>query len=67
LLGTLAGLTLGLTGVGGGILAIPSPTFGAGLPQTQAASIALVAVSPAIAVAAVPGLREGTARFARRC
>lgn len=63
LLGALAGMALGLTGAGGGILAIPLLTFGAGLSLTQAAPIALVAVSLAAALGAVLGLREGVVRY----
>lgn len=63
LLGAMAGIALGLTGAGGGILAIPLLTFGAGLSQTQAAPIALVATSLAAALGAALGLREGVVRY----
>lgn len=63
LLGALAGMALGLTGAGGGILAIPLLTFGAGLSHTQAAPIALLATSLAAALGAVLGLRDGVVRY----
>lgn len=63
LLGALAGLALGLTGAGGGILAIPLLTFGAGLSQTEAAPIALLAISLAATLGAALGLREGVVRY----
>nr|WP_255719633.1 sulfite exporter TauE/SafE family protein [Pelomonas sp. P8] len=63
MLGALAGVALGLTGAGGGILAIPLLTFGAGLSQTQAAPIALVAISLAATLGAMLGLRDGVVRY----
>lgn len=62
-LGILIGLSMGLTGAGGGILAVPALTMSLGLSLPQAAPIALSAVALAAAVGAVHGLRHGTVRY----
>ncbi|MBD8680272.1 sulfite exporter TauE/SafE family protein [Pseudomonas sp. CFBP 13719] len=63
ILGACVGLVLGLTGAGGGILAIPALTLGLGWSVTQAMPIALLAVGSAALVGAVQGLRQGLVRY----
>lgn len=62
-LGVLIGLTLALTGAGGGVLAIPLLVFGLHLPVQQAAPVGLVAVGLAAALGAGLGLRQGIVRY----
>ena len=62
-LGGLIGIVLGLTGAGGGILAVPALVLGLGWPMTQAAPVALLAVGAAAAVGAIDGLRKGIVRW----
>ena len=50
LLGVLVGAVLGLTGAGGGILAVPALVVGMGWSMQQAAPVALVAVAGGAAV-----------------
>ncbi len=57
------GLVLGLTGAGGGILAVPALVLGLGLTMTQAAPVALFAVGSAAAIGAIDGLRHGLVRY----
>lgn len=63
LLGACVGLVLGLTGAGGGILAIPALTLGLGWSVTQATPIALLAVGSAALIGAAHGLRHGLVRY----
>ncbi|MGY4493659.1 sulfite exporter TauE/SafE family protein [Pseudomonas sp. TE3610] len=63
LLGMVIGVVLGLTGAGGGILAVPALVLGLGWPMTQAAPVALLAVGAAAAVGAIDGLRKGIVRW----
>jgi len=63
LLGALVGLVLGLTGAGGGILAVPALVFGMGWTMQQAAPVALIAVAGGAAVGAVEGLRKRLVRW----
>ncbi len=63
LLGMLVGLVLGLTGAGGGILAIPALTLGLGWTLAQATPVALLAVGMAAALGALDGLRRGLVRY----
>lgn len=62
-LGVLVGLLLGLTGAGGGILAIPALTLGLGWSLLEATPVALLAVGIAAAVGALDGLRKGLVRY----
>lgn len=62
-LGVLIGLSMGLTGAGGGILAVPALTLSLGMSLPQAAPIALTAVAIAAATGAAHGLRHGTVRY----
>jgi len=51
--GALVGLSLGLTGSGGSILAIPLLVYGAGLPMQQALAVSLLMVASIAAFGAV--------------
>ena len=61
--GIMVGLILGLTGAGGGILAVPALVIGLGWSMTQAAPVALMAVGAAAALGAIDGLRKGLVRY----
>ena len=63
ILGAVVGLIMGLTGAGGGILAVPLLVFVLHLTVAQAGPIALVAVGIAAALAAAIGLKKGTVRY----
>ncbi|HEX2530931.1 MAG TPA: sulfite exporter TauE/SafE family protein [Burkholderiaceae bacterium] len=63
LLGILIGAVLGLTGAGGGILAVPALVAGMGWTMQQAAPIALIAVAGGAAVGAVEGWRRKLVRY----
>ncbi len=63
LLGALVGLVLGLTGAGGGILAVPALVFGMGWSMQQAAPVALLAVASGALIGAVEGLRKHLVRW----
>ena len=63
LLGALVGAVLGLTGAGGGILAVPALVAGMGWTMQQAAPVALVAVAVGAAVGAAEGLRRRLVRY----
>ena len=62
-LGVLIGAILGLTGAGGGILAVPALTIGMHWTLQQAAPVALIAVALGAAVGAAEGLRHGLVRY----
>lgn len=62
-LGIAVGLILGLTGAGGGILAVPALVMGMQWSMTQAAPIALIAVGLAAATGALDGLQKGQVRY----
>nr|WP_255701985.1 sulfite exporter TauE/SafE family protein [Bordetella sp. LUAb4] len=57
------GALLGLTGAGGGILAVPALMFGLHLGLAEAAPVALIAVGSAAALGAMQGLRNGLVRY----
>jgi len=61
-LGVCIGLLMGLTGAGGGVLAVPALMMGLGLSLPQASPIALTAVAIAAATGGLHGLRAGTVR-----
>ncbi len=63
LLGALVGLVLGLTGAGGGILAVPALVFGMGWTMQQATPVALIAVAGGAAVGAIEGFRKRLVRW----
>lgn len=52
-LGSIVGAVLGLTGAGGGILAVPALVVGMGWPMQQATPVALVAVAGSAALGAL--------------
>ncbi|ALM82430.1 sulfite exporter TauE/SafE family protein [Bordetella sp. N] len=62
-LGLAIGALLGLTGAGGGILAVPALMFGLHLGLAEAAPVALIAVGSAAALGALQGLRHGLVRY----
>ena len=63
LLGLLVGIILGLTGAGGGILAIPALMFSQNWSVTQAAPIGLLAVTSAAIVGAIQGFARKLVRY----
>lgn len=63
ILGLLVGIVLGLTGAGGGILAIPALVFSQGWSVAQAAPIGLLAVTGAAIVGAVEGFVRKLVRY----
>lgn len=63
ILGFIVGMSLGLTGAGGGILAVPALVLGVGLSMTTAAPIALIAVGLAALTGAIDGLRRYLVRY----
>ncbi len=62
-LGSLIGLVLGLTGAGGGILAVPALTLGLGWSMTQASPIALLAVGSAAAIGVLSAHQNRLVRY----
>ena len=62
-LGLLVGIIMGLTGAGGGILAVPMLVFGLHLTVSQAGPVGLLAVGTAAAVGAIVGLRAKIVRY----
>lgn len=62
-LGGFVGAVLGLTGAGGGILAVPALVVGMGWPMQQATPVALVAVAGSAALGALEGFRRGLVRY----
>ena len=63
LVGALVGAVLGLTGAGGGVLAVPLLVLVLHWPLSQAAPTALMAVGMAAALGAIHGLRLGHVRW----
>ena len=61
-LGALVGIVMGLTGAGGGILAVPLLVFGMHLTILEASPVALLAVCTAAAVGAFFGLKANRVR-----
>ena len=62
-LGSFIGLVLGLTGAGGGILAVPALTLVLGWHITQASPLALLAIGSAAAIGAVSAHKKGLVRY----
>lgn len=62
-LGSIVGAVLGLTGAGGGILAVPALVVGMGWPIQQATPVALGAVAGSAALGALEGFRRGLVRY----
>ena len=63
LLGVLVGAVLGLTGAGGGILAVPALVVGLGWSMQQAAPVALIAVAGGAGIGALDGFRRKLVRY----
>lgn len=63
ILGVVIGLLMGLTGSGGGMLAVPLLVFFLNLPVTQATPVGLLAIAVAASIGAIIGLREGLVRY----
>ena len=62
-IGALVGLVMGLTGAGGGILAVPALVYTQGWSMQQAMPVALLAVSCAALIGAVEGLMRKLVRY----
>jgi uncharacterized membrane protein YfcA len=62
-LGAIVGAVLGLTGAGGGILAVPALVAGMGWPMQQATPVALVAVAGSAAIGALEAFRQRLVRY----
>mgnify|MGYP003998479243 FL=1 len=58
-LATLIGLSLGLLGGGGSILAVPVLAYGAGLPAKEAIATSLIVVGATSLFALIPHARRG--------
>src|SRR5690606_9482291 len=63
ILGAVVGLVMGLTGAGGGILAVPALVFGLHLTVAEAGPIGLLAVCIAAAIGAIIGLKSKIVRY----
>lgn len=63
LLGTLVGFSLGLTGGGGAIFAVPLLVFGLGLPARDAVGVSLLTVGTTSLVGFVQRARRGMVEF----
>jgi uncharacterized protein len=62
-LGVLIGAIMGLTGAGGGILAVPVLVAGMHWTMQQAAPVALISVASGAAVGAIDGFRHRLVRY----
>ena len=62
-LGAMVGAILGLTGAGGGILAVPALVFGMNWPMQQATPVALIAVAGSAAIGALEAFRKRLVRY----
>jgi uncharacterized membrane protein YfcA len=62
-LGVFIGAIMGMTGAGGGILAVPVLVAGMHWSMQQAAPVALIAVAAGAAVGAIDGFRHGLVRY----
>lgn len=63
ILGALVGAVLGLTGAGGGILAVPALVAGLGWTIQQATPVALIAVAGSAAIGALEAFRRRLVRY----
>ena len=63
LLGGVVGLIVGLSGAGGGVIAVPLLVLGLNLPVRDAAPVGLIAVGIAAGIGAAIGLRQGIVRY----
>lgn len=62
-LGVVVGVIMGLTGAGGGILAVPLLVFGLQMSVAQAGPIGLLAVGISATLGALIGLKNGIVRY----
>jgi len=62
-LGIFIGAIMGLTGAGGGILAVPVLVAGMHWTMQQSAPVALIAVAAGAAVGAIDGFKHGLVRY----
>ncbi len=62
-LGSLIGLVMGLTGAGGGILAVPALVAGLGFSMAAAVPVSLMAVGASAFVGALDGLSKKIVRY----
>ncbi|WP_188569536.1 sulfite exporter TauE/SafE family protein [Undibacterium terreum] len=62
-LGILVGSVMGLTGAGGGSIAVPALVAGLGWSMQQAMPVALLAVTGGAAVGAIEGLKKKLVRY----
>ena len=62
-LGLVVGIIMGLTGAGGGILAVPLLVFGLHMSVAQAGPIGLLAVGISATLGALIGLKKGIVRY----
>ena len=63
LLGALVGIVMGLTGAGGGILAVPLLVLGLHLTVAEAGSVGMLAVGTSATVGAILGLKAKIVRY----
>jgi len=63
LAGTVVGLVMGLTGAGGGILAVPALVYSQGWTMQQAMPVALLAVTIGAMIGAVEGFTKNLVRY----
>lgn len=63
LIGIAVGLIMGLTGAGGGMLAVPALVYTQGWTMQQAMPVALLAVSLGALIGAIDGLRRRQVRY----
>ena len=63
LAGTLVGLVMGLTGAGGGILAVPALVYSQGWSMQQAMPVALLAVTVGAMIGAIEGFSKNLVRY----
>ena len=59
----MIGAMLGLTGAGGGILAVPAIVVGMGWPMQQATPVALIAVASSAGIGALEAFRKRLVRY----
>jgi uncharacterized protein len=63
IIGVCIGAVLGLTGAGGGMLAVPALVVGLGWTIQQSTPVALIAVALSAAIGAIDGLKRGLVRY----
>jgi uncharacterized membrane protein YfcA len=62
-LGILVGVVMGVTGAGGGVLAVPALVVGLDWTVQQAAPVALIAVASGAAIGALDGFQRNLVRY----